>query len=221
MDERMDQRIRRTREKRDDVERIPPRIVRALAEGDDQLAPSRDRLASGQRLELQAADELEQRLVRGADPDDVHALAAKLAQVQRAGGVEVAKLAQVERARLVPFPPRRERVSRLAERAYIEHAFEREAIACAANVERRHRIGGRPQHWVRRRPDAIARACHEDRVMPAIARKNYKAHCTTCRAHGSFARARGSCGTSSRKHAGGRQAGRAKGRKTTPQAVAG
>ena len=47
---------------------------RALAELDDDLAPPRNRIGCRQRLEVQAADEIEQRPVLGADAGELHPL---------------------------------------------------------------------------------------------------------------------------------------------------
>ena len=74
MHERATDRARRAAEKGDDVERVVPGSSRAFAELDHELAPARDVAGTfGQRLELESADEIEQRLVLGADAGQLDA----------------------------------------------------------------------------------------------------------------------------------------------------
>jgi hypothetical protein len=75
-----------------------PRLVRALPQQDDELAPPGSGFRLRQRLPLQAADEIEQRLVLGTYPGQFHPFLAQPAQEQRAGCIETAQIAEIERA---------------------------------------------------------------------------------------------------------------------------
>src|SRR5213593_3528410 len=98
MRQRVANEARRPADKSDDIERVVPGLVRAFAKLDDALAPCGNRLRLRKRLELQAADKIEQRLVLGPDAGQCHALITKAAQEQRTGRIELAQPAQVERA---------------------------------------------------------------------------------------------------------------------------
>src|ERR1019366_717165 len=81
--------IRRLADKRDDVERVMPGFVCAFAQLGDELTPSGDRFQFGQRLELKAADKIEQRLMLGPDAGQFHALVTKAEQKQRTWRIKV------------------------------------------------------------------------------------------------------------------------------------
>ena len=115
---------RRPADKSDDIERVVPGVVRAFAKLDDALAPCGNRLRLRERLELQTADKVEQCLVLGPDAGQRHALVAKSAQEQRARRIELAQLAQIERAGLLLLRPPLERLFGLGHGADVERAGE-------------------------------------------------------------------------------------------------
>jgi len=71
--------VRRLADKGDDFERVVPGTIRALAKLRDQLTPSGNGFQSGQWLEFEAADQIEQRLVLCPDAGQFHALVAQAA----------------------------------------------------------------------------------------------------------------------------------------------
>jgi hypothetical protein len=82
----------------DDVECVLPRVDRAFAEPDDQLAPPGTAVDLRQWLELQATHKIQQRFMLGPDARQFHALVAQLAQQQRARRIEAAQFAKIEPA---------------------------------------------------------------------------------------------------------------------------
>jgi hypothetical protein len=90
---------RRAADKGDDVERLEPGIVRTFAELDDALAPTGDGFDLRQRLEIQPADEIKQRLVFCADAGEFHSLVTKTAQEQRTRRIEAVEPGNIKRAR--------------------------------------------------------------------------------------------------------------------------
>jgi hypothetical protein len=91
------------------VERFVPGIDCALAELDDDLAPTGTGYDLRQRLEFEPADKIEQRLMVGASAGDLNALVAQAAQEQRTRSIEAVKLGDIEPARwslLRPFAQR-------------------------------------------------------------------------------------------------------------------
>src|SRR6266566_7426302 len=76
----------------DDVERVMPGVVGALAKLDDELSPPWNGRHCRQRLQLEPTDEIEQRPVVGANAGQFDTLVAKPAQKQRAGRVEAAQV---------------------------------------------------------------------------------------------------------------------------------
>ncbi len=73
-----------------------PCIVRAFAERDDDLAPPGDGCDFRQRLEIEFADEIEQRPVFGADAGEFHTPVTQSAQEQRTRRVEAVKLGNIK-----------------------------------------------------------------------------------------------------------------------------
>src|SRR5437016_5063422 len=88
----------RPADKRDDIERVVPGFVSAAPQRDDDLAPSWNGSQLWQRLEFEAADKIEQRLMFGLNAGQFHALVAEPAQKQRAGRIETGQFAKIERA---------------------------------------------------------------------------------------------------------------------------
>src|ERR1700752_4945527 len=100
MHQRMAERARSAADEGDDVDRIAPKIIGALAELDHELAPPRHHAWPGQRLALSTANQLEQRLVPGRAPGELDVLIAQLAQKHRSRRVQAAELADIEHVRL-------------------------------------------------------------------------------------------------------------------------
>jgi len=69
-----------------------PGVLGALAQLDDELPPPWNGRHLRQRLQLEPANEIEQRPVVGADAGQFDTLVAKPAQKQRAGRIEATEV---------------------------------------------------------------------------------------------------------------------------------
>jgi len=87
------------------------------------------------RLEVEPADEIEQRLVLGTHAGQLHVLRAKPTQEERPQRIEAAQAADIERGGLAPLHALPERAARLAQGADVEHALERQMAALAIQCE--------------------------------------------------------------------------------------
>src|SRR5207249_1490143 len=132
--------------------RVVPRVVGAFAKLDDELSSRRNAALGRKRFPLEAADQIQQRLVFIANASELDAALTQVAQQQCARRIKTAQVAKIECSRLPLLVPLLERVRRVAERADVERTFEREptAIAVDGNLRRR-KIRGGLVHCVTRR----------------------------------------------------------------------
>src|SRR5207248_6376067 len=82
--------------KRDDVARVVTRVVRAFAELDDELSSRRDAALRRKRFPVEAAHQIQQRLVFIATASELDAALTQVAQQQCARRIKTAQVAKIE-----------------------------------------------------------------------------------------------------------------------------
>src|SRR5258708_24527607 len=88
--ERARRRVERAPDEGGDVDRVARRVLRALAEVAHELAAAPDGGHLRQRLEIEGANEVEQRLVLGAPPRALHLLVDHAPEEEGAGPIDAA-----------------------------------------------------------------------------------------------------------------------------------